>query len=80
MKMTEAQQKSLIWLSENGGSGILDRYNRVCAKGMVRGQGAWSSWLRLVAMGYIAGDDGRFTITSAGYDALAERKSDEQDT
>jgi hypothetical protein len=71
MTMTAAQIIALLWLSERGGSGTLDRYGRVCAGGQARLTG---SWLRLVALGYIAGGNGRIWITDIGQKALTEIK------
>lgn len=60
---TEAGMHHLHWLAERGGSGVLDRYNRVVAGGDVSPVGTQPAWLRLFAQGMLETRDGRITLT-----------------
>jgi hypothetical protein len=60
--LTDAGLKHLKWLAERGGSGVLDRYNRIVAGGDVSPTGTQPAWLRLFAQGMIEAKVGRFGI------------------
>jgi hypothetical protein len=66
MKLTDSQDRYLRWLVNHGGSGYLDKHSRVVAGGEVIPQGAWPSWMHLLAKGLITGGDGRITVTEYG--------------
>lgn len=71
--ITPALLKRLHWLAERGGSGILDLHGRVVAGGEVSATATWASWLRLVALGHVAGEAGRLALTESGWRLLRER-------
>lgn len=66
MTLTEAQNRNLRWLVGHGGSGYLDKYGRVVAGGETAPQGAWPSWLHLIAKGLVAGGESRIFVTEYG--------------
>lgn len=66
MKLTQAQQKRLTWLTDQGGEGVVDRYGRVVAGGEECHPGAYPVWLRLIAHGLIEGKRGRLFVTEYG--------------
>ena len=66
MTLTEAQARYLRWLVGHGGSGYLDKHSRVVAGGEVAPQGAWPSWMHLLAKGLITGSEMRITVTEYG--------------
>lgn len=66
MMMTAAMKRAERWLSDRGGSGILDRYGRMVARGEVATQYDASTWLRLVATGHVQASGGRFILFTIG--------------
>lgn len=69
--MTRAMLKALIWLSDHGGDGVIDRYGRIVAGGETSPQSP--TWLRLMTHGLITGDGiNRIRITAKGEDVLEE--------
>lgn len=58
---TVAMRKAEVWLRDRGGSGLIDRYGRLVAAGEVATFDA-STWLRLVAAGKLAGNEGRIRL------------------
>ena len=74
MTLTEAGLKHLRWLSDRGGSAVLDRYNRLVAGGDVSPNGTQSAWLRLFAQGMIEAKDGRVALTRTSELLLAQQR------
>lgn len=66
MKLTEAQERNLKWLHEQGGEGYVDKYGRVVARGENAPQGSYPAWLKLIAYGLITGLRGRLFVTEYG--------------
>ena len=66
MKLTKAQHKNLTWLHNRGGSAFIDGHGRLCAGGENASQGSYPSWLKLIAYGLLAGEDGRIIVTMYG--------------
>lgn len=52
---TDAQKRAMKWLSDRGGSGVLDRYGRVMAAGEVASHIHPTTWLRLMTMSEVGG-------------------------
>ncbi len=71
--ITDAQLKNLMWLHDHGGSAIIDQYGRLLAAGETRAASYQPSFLRLVASGYIMGNDGRLSISHYGHMVLREQ-------
>ncbi len=65
MDLTKAQERAIKWLSERGGSGVLDRYGRLIAGGEVASQFHPTTWVRLVAKGAVRGGGGRLSVVDA---------------
>ena len=64
--MTHEQRKWLMWLSDGGGSAYVDRCGRLVSAGRVAPQGTQTTWLKLLALGYIRGGGERIQITIEG--------------
>jgi hypothetical protein len=67
----DARRRSLVWLHERGGEGLVDQWGRVVARGQAAPQGWFGNWLRLVADGHLCGSGGRLRLSEAGCAAAA---------
>lgn len=70
--LTPEQAFALKWLFQRGGSGIVDRYGRLIAAGEVFPKGPSAVWMRLLAVGYLMGSDGRIGLTWAASERAEE--------
>lgn len=66
----------LMQFEDAGGSGLIDMHGRVVV-GETRHPiaGDSTTWLHLVAAGYVAGEDGKLLVTQAGRDAVEMYRS-----
>ena len=63
MKVTPAMKAAYLWLQERDGVGILDRYGRMMACGVVASHIAPETWLRLVAADLLIAQEGHLVLT-----------------
>jgi hypothetical protein len=72
LALTDRQQFWLDWLTEKGGSGVIDGYGRVQAGGETSSTGAMIAWLMLVQKGYVVGHKGRlYALKTQSHRTLA---------
>ena len=64
MALSKPLQRAMDWLTERGGSGVVDCYGRVLAGGEVATHIDSTTWLRLVSKGALWGEGGRVTLAA----------------
>lgn len=65
--------RALKWLAERGGSGVVDRYGRLLARGEVSSSICPSTWLRLVADGQLKGYGDFIYLAEPEVDTLSKK-------